>query len=119
VLRDREANFAVTLARTFNFMEIEELRSKEEILRDIEETRKEAKQTLKGTKKAWSGGNAVAHAWRATKEKTADTKDKVVAKTQAVDEAICNNIYRSIGIALCAGAVAGFLIRMRQSRKQC
>jgi len=99
-------------------MEIEGLRSKRQILNDIEQTRKEARQTLKGTKKAWSGGNAVARAWRATKEKTADTKEKVASKAHAADDAICNNIYRSLGIALCVGAVAGFLIRMRRSRKQ-
>jgi len=109
-----------------SFMETTELRSKEEIVREIEANRRDVKTALRGTKYAWTGGNPAVRAWKATKsaavqtkERIADgiaeTKNKVSVKAEFADTAIRDNVYKSIGMALCAGTLIGYLT-MRKFR---
>ena len=87
-----------------------ELRSKEEIAADIERNRQQARSAFYKTKTAVVERNPVVRAWRATKEKCFETKQKTVSKARRTDIAIRTNIYRTIAFAAIAGIVAGLFI---------
>lgn len=56
-------------------------------------------------------------ALESAKEIAANVRDKAVAGAKATDEAIREHPYKAVGIALGAGALIGFLIARRCSRK--
>jgi ElaB/YqjD/DUF883 family membrane-anchored ribosome-binding protein len=56
-------------------------------------------------------------ALESAKEIAVNVRDKAVASAKATDEAVRENPYKAIGIALGAGALLGFLIARRCSRK--
>jgi ElaB/YqjD/DUF883 family membrane-anchored ribosome-binding protein len=56
-------------------------------------------------------------ALESAKEIAVNVRDKAVAGAKATDEAVRENPYKAIGIALGAGALLGFLIARRCSRK--
>jgi ElaB/YqjD/DUF883 family membrane-anchored ribosome-binding protein len=93
-------------------------KSKEEIARDVDQTRSEAKRALRNVGEVWTGKNAVASAWRSTKGSYFRAQDKVVDVAQATDDRIRSNIYASLGIALGVGAIIGFFITDKRSRKR-
>jgi len=51
------------------------------------------------------------------KEIAANVRDKAVASAKATDEAVRENPYKAIGVALGVGALIGFVIARRCSRK--
>jgi ElaB/YqjD/DUF883 family membrane-anchored ribosome-binding protein len=59
----------------------------------------------------------VAAALESAKEIAGNLRDKAVAGAKATDEAVHEHPYKAIGIALGAGALIGFLISRRCSRK--
>jgi ElaB/YqjD/DUF883 family membrane-anchored ribosome-binding protein len=59
----------------------------------------------------------VAAALESAKEIAGNLRDKAVAGAKATDEAVHEHPYKAIGIALGVGALIGFLISRRCSRK--
>lgn len=92
-------------------------KSKEEITRDVEKTRSQAKRAVEEVEEVWSGKNAIASAWRSTKDTCFRAQDKVIETKEAIDERITGNIYSSIGIAFGVGAMAGYIVTRRARAK--
>lgn len=93
-------------------------KTREEAARDVEQTRSEARRALKNAGEVWSGRNAVAAAWRSTKDSYFRTQDRVVDKVATADDVIRTNVYASVGIALGVGAILGFFVTKKpRSRK--
>jgi ElaB/YqjD/DUF883 family membrane-anchored ribosome-binding protein len=59
----------------------------------------------------------LAAALESAKEMAGNIRDKAVAGAKATDEALREHPYKAVGIALGAGALIGFLIARRCSRK--
>jgi len=57
-------------------------------------------------------------ALESAKEIAANVRDKAVAGAKATDEAVREHPYKAIGIALGVGALVGFVIARRCSRKR-
>jgi ElaB/YqjD/DUF883 family membrane-anchored ribosome-binding protein len=57
-------------------------------------------------------------ALESAKEIAANVRDKAVAGAKATDEAVREHPYKAIGIALGVGALIGFVIARRCSRKR-
>jgi ElaB/YqjD/DUF883 family membrane-anchored ribosome-binding protein len=95
-----------------------ETRSKEEVAREVEQTRAEAKRATKNATEVWSGRNSVASAWRTTKDKYYDVHDKVADTAHATDEAIRDNLYAALGIALGIGAIVGYFATNKPARSK-
>jgi len=87
-----------------------ELRSKEEITADIEQNRRQVRSAFYQTKTAVVDRNPAVLAWRATKQKCFETKQKTVAKARRTDITIRTNIYRTIAFAALAGMIVGLLV---------
>jgi ElaB/YqjD/DUF883 family membrane-anchored ribosome-binding protein len=93
-------------------------KSKEEVARDVEQTRSEAKRALRNVGEVWSGKNAVASAWRSTKGTYFRAQDKVLDAAETTDDTIRSHVYASIGIALGVGAIVGFFVTNKPSKKK-
>ncbi len=93
-------------------------KSKEEITRDVEKTRSQAKRAVEDVEEVWSGKNAIASAWRSTKDTCFRAQDKVIGTKEAIDERITGNIYSSIGIAFGVGAMVGYFVTSKPKRSR-
>lgn len=93
-------------------------KSLEEARLDVEQTRAEAKRAWRNASEVWSGRNAVASAWRSTKQTYWRTQDKVADKIYEADQTVRNNVYASVGIALGMGALLGYLLTGRPREKR-
>jgi hypothetical protein len=60
-------------------------RSLKEVRQDVENTRADAKRALRNVGEVWSGRNAVASAWRSTKQTYWRTQDKVADTVYGAD----------------------------------
>jgi ElaB/YqjD/DUF883 family membrane-anchored ribosome-binding protein len=95
-------------------------RSLKEVKQDVENTRADAKRALRNVGEVWSGRNAVASAWRSTKQTYWRTQDKVADTVYGADKSVRENVYMSAGIALGVGAILGyFLTNKSRKKKKC
>jgi ElaB/YqjD/DUF883 family membrane-anchored ribosome-binding protein len=99
-------------------METETNRSREEVVRDVEQTRAEAKRAFRNAGEVWSGRNAVASAWRSTKRTYWRTHDKIADTAYAADTTVRENVYPSVGVALSIGAVLGYFLTSKPTKKR-
>jgi ElaB/YqjD/DUF883 family membrane-anchored ribosome-binding protein len=84
-----------------------ELRSKEEIAEDIERNRHQARSAYVRTKTAVVERNPAVLAWRATKQKCFEAKQRSVVQARRTDLKVRTNLYRTIAFAAIAGIVVG------------
>jgi ElaB/YqjD/DUF883 family membrane-anchored ribosome-binding protein len=94
-----------------------ETRSKREIAADIQRDRQRVGQLVSHTRETLVDRNPGILAWKKTRATVQDCKRAVAAKTQAADRAVRANVYKGIGLAVAAGAVAGFIVRWRLNRR--
>lgn len=97
-------------------METSDLRSKEQITRDMDRTRARACDLIDDTRYMFVERNPAVRAWRATRRTYGQVRDRIVAGGKAVASGarsthrfIKTKPYQSLGIALGAGALIGFL----------
>lgn len=93
-------------------------RSKEEVTRDVEQTRLATKRALKNAGEVWSGRNAIASAWRSTKSTYLRTQDKIADTAYVANKQVHQNVYTALGAALGIGAILGYFLTKKPSRKR-